>query len=407
MSDKIPFLQTFRSIRITNTEGKEFNITSAVAELSIFEDLFSNVLTGEVVIGDSQGILDNINIQGNEKLTVELSKDGSVSIHDFLVYSVSDRIKNNMTSEVYKLQFMSVENVISENTRVYSAFNGTNDVSVSNIFASYIASKKPFEVEKTIGSFKYVMPSWTPFEAINWYAGRSISAESKGSYFLFHETMNGFRFKSVETMVKQESKMDYHYEPVASTMSAKDISNIREYQVVSMNDTISGTAENNTTLWTDDLIRKKIVKVRYDADSSKDSLNKEKLMQFDKTGFGLSLKERRDVFGSEVILKPETRQIHTQTKNYRYSGVQEKLAAMRRFATLKLRFLAFGCRHYNVGDCINLNILQTKAVTSNNKDSAKDKQLSGKYLVTAIHYIFKPQDFHMSVEVVKDSKDLT
>ena len=89
------------------------------------------------------------------------------------------------------MKFVSFEQILNENTRCYSAIQGTNGESVQKIFKSYIGSEKAFKVEPTVGNFKFVMPSWSPFEAINWYAGRSTSANTSGSYFLFWETLNG------------------------------------------------------------------------------------------------------------------------------------------------------------------------------------------------------------------------
>lgn len=405
----IPFLQTYRSVKLRNKDGKEYNITSAVYEISIFEDLFSNTLSGELLMTDSVGASDLMNLTGNEKLTIELFTDPSndeVEIKEFYVYSVTSRLRNNPTSEVYKLQFVSFESILNEHTRVYSAIEGTNSEAVKHLFSQYIASEKPFEVESTSGSFKFVMPSWTPFEAINWYAGRSVSAESGGSYFLFYETMKGFNFKSVEKLITASPVYEYRYEPAGTTFAAKDPSNIREYEVVNMGDTIKGVKENYTTLWTNDLIRKKIVKKRFEIEEdNKGKLNDGELIGVaDQNGFGVSLKSRRDVFGSEVIIKPETRNVHSATQTYTYDSIQTKLSAMRQFSNLKIRFLAFGHRKMKVGDVIDMKFLQTKMITTENKDDSEDKLLSGRYLVTAIRYIFKAQDFHMSVEAVKDSR---
>lgn len=404
----IPFLGTYRSVKLKNKDGKEFNITSIVSEISIFEDLFSNSLSGEVLVVDNVGASDLMNLTGNEKLTIEIfAEPGSdeVEIKEFYVYSVSSRLKNNPTSEVYKLHFISFESVLNEHTRVYSAIEGTNSEAVQQLFSQYITSEKPFEVESTSGSFKFVMPSWTPFECINWYAGRSISTESGGSYFLFYETMKGYNFKSVEKLITASPVYEYRYEPAGNIFAAKDPSNIREYEIVSMGDTIKGVTENYTTLWTNDLIRKKYVKKRFEIESdNKGKLNDALIGVADQNGFGVSLKSRRDVFGSEVIIKPETRNVHSATQTYYYDSIQTKLSAMRQFSNLKIRFLAFGHRKMKVGDVIDMKFLQTKMITAENKDESEDKLLSGKYLVTAIRYIFKAQDFHMSVEAVKDTR---
>ena len=404
----IPFLQTYRSVKLKNKDGKEYNITSVVSEISIFEDLFSNSLSGELLMADSVGASDLMNLTGNEKLTIELFIDpdnGEVEIKEFYVYSVTSRLRNNPTSEVYKLQFVSFESVLNEHTRVYSAIEGTNSSAVQQLFSQYIASEKPFEVESTNGSFKFVMPSWTPFEGINWYAGRSISSESSGSYFLFYETMKGYNFKSVEKLITTSPVYEYRYEPAGTTFAAKDPSNIREYEIVNMGDSIKGVTENYTILWTNDLIRKKFVKKRFEVEEdNKGKLNDALIGVADQNGFGVSSKSRRDVFGSEVIIKPETRNVHSATQTYNYDSIQTKLSAMRQFSNLKIRFLAFGNRKMKVGDVIDMKFLQTKMITTENKDNSEDKLLSGKYLITAIRYILKAQDFHISVEAVKDTR---
>ena len=215
MDKSLPFINTYRSIRLTNGKGMVYNITSMVAELSIFEDIFSNTLSGELVIADGNGASDIMNVTGNDKLTVELFHGEDIQIHEFYVYATTNRIRNNNTSEVYKLQFCSLESILNENTRLYSAFTGTNAESVRSIFRNYIGSSKPLGVEETHGQFKFVMPSWTPFEAINFYAGRSVSEESKGSFFLFYETMRGFNFRCLDTLLQEEPDLTYrkrHYE---------------------------------------------------------------------------------------------------------------------------------------------------------------------------------------------------
>lgn len=386
MSETMPFLQTYRSIVLTNAEGKSFNITSMVSELSIYADIFSNTLSGEVLLADSQGSIQGMDLKGQEKLKVELSNNGDVEIKEFFVYSITDRLNVNQSSEVYKMHFVSLESIINENTRVYQAFTGTNSDAVSNLVGSYLATKKKLDLEATIGNYKFVMPSWTPFQAINWYSGRSQSQESSGKFFLFYESMEGFHFRSIESLMKQEPKLDFHYSPTGGTFHSKDPLNIREYEIVQSGNTLAGFKENNSTLWTSDLVRKKIVKNRFD---SGDTGN----------GFGLNMKERRDVFGSNILIRNETRQIHSQTSAYHYDTLQERNYLMRNLSNTKVRFLVLGDRSYEVGQVVNLKLLSRKLQTKENQE--EDLSISGKHLITGIRYIFKAQDFHCSMETVK------
>lgn len=401
------FLQGYRNVVIRNTKGQEYNVTGLIRELNIYEDIFANVMSGDVVLADDVAMIDRMGLVGSEKITIELHKEKeerAVEIREFFIYSSGMRKRPNATSEVYVINFMSVEAVLNEHTRYYSAIEGGPSDAVSVLFGA-LGSTKSIEVEKTIGHYKFVMPSWTPFECVNWYAGRSVSDETKGSYFLFYETLNGFRYDCVETLIKKAPKYTYHYEPTGTKFLIKDAANIREFEVVEMGDSINGVGEHYTTLWTHDLIRKRIVKKKFDYGTDhKGKLESTLLGASDMNGFGFDLAERREQFGSAPIIKYETRNVHSQTNDYSYSAIQPKLSAMRQFSKLKIRFLAFGTRKYNVGDVVEMNFLRAANIDKQNKNEMEDKLLSGKYLVTAVRYMFRPQEFHIAVEAVKDSR---
>ena len=68
---------------------------------------------------------------------------------------------------------------------------------------------------------------------------------------------------------------------------------------------------------------------------------------------------------------------------------------------IKVNFLAPGQTYLQAGDTVELNIENTSATT----DDKKDKQLAGKYLVTALRHEFQTSDprHTIYVEAVKDS----
>jgi hypothetical protein len=411
MSDKtVPMLQTYRSIIITTQTGDKYEITSAVAEMNIYEDIFSNILTGDLLYVDDHGALSDLQCSGNEKLTIELyvSPDNdNVTTYEFFVYGISNATRTNSGTGMFIMHFTSFEAEINKNSRCYAAMTGSNSQNVEKLFA-YLGSPKKLSVEPTVGVYKFVMPSKTPLECINWYAGRSVSSESNGSYYLFYETVKeGFRFDCVDTLVEKDAVGKYRFEPAGTSFYAKDLYNIREYNVVQVANTLDGFDEHYTTLWTTDLTRKKIVKSVFDYDKDKkSSLNQGASLTSSnkKNGFDADMAERREIAGTRVVLTNETRSTHTQTRTYYYDSTQPKLSAIRQYAGLKLRLLVFGNRSLQVGKTIDIDILKTRAFDSESKDQSRDEMLSGKYLITAIRYIYKINDFEMSVEVVKDTR---
>lgn len=387
-NEKVPFLETFRSLVITNGEGMVYNITSMVSEVSIYSDLFSNTVSGEVLMAESQGGIPNMDVKGHEKLSIEIYQNDEVVNKEFYIYSVSDRYGINAQSEVYKLHFVSLESIINENTRLYQAYNGTHSSSVKSAFRM-LESTKPIDVQDTVGNFKTVMPGWTPFKAINWYCGRSKGTDGS-SMFLLYERMDGFKFRSVESILSDEPNITLHQSPTASNIAAKDPYNIREYEIEKNGDTLSGFNENNTTLWNNDLIRKKIVKNRFESAQPKN-------------GFDIDLKSRRDIMGSNIMIRNESEKTHTSNQDYNFRNIQSNRYWMRALTLFKMRSLLHGDWSIDAGMVVNVELLAKMLQTKSNK--VEDSSINGKHLVTAVRYIMKPQEFHMTVETVKIGED--
>jgi hypothetical protein len=70
--------------------------------------------------------------------------------------------------------------------------------------ANHRPTSKNLLVEPTKGVYSACIPNWTPFKAINFLATRALSANpySKGANFVFYETLKGFRFVAIETLMQ-------------------------------------------------------------------------------------------------------------------------------------------------------------------------------------------------------------
>ena len=64
-------------------------------------------------------------------------------------------------------------------------------------------TRKPFLVEPTRYPVNIVIPNWNPFKAISFLASKAVAAnpETKGANFVFYQTLQGFRFVSIETLM--------------------------------------------------------------------------------------------------------------------------------------------------------------------------------------------------------------
>ena len=68
---------------------KSLNLTGVFAEVSVFEDIFSNTMSGTITIFDTKGIIDFMPLMGEETLTITFQTPNRPEItQSFWVYKL-------------------------------------------------------------------------------------------------------------------------------------------------------------------------------------------------------------------------------------------------------------------------------------------------------------------------------
>ena len=96
---------------------KRLNIQPLVQQITIFESISSNVITGNVVILDATGTFKDMQVTGFERLEFKCSTPGLDRIYDFttatgnpvFVHHISDREQVQENAQQYVLHFCSME----------------------------------------------------------------------------------------------------------------------------------------------------------------------------------------------------------------------------------------------------------------------------------------------------------
>ena len=233
----------------------DMNVAGVFAELNIFEDLFSNVLRGTFSFIDNQGIAEMIPIIGDETLVISYSTPGGEGAEEkelkaesgseqvmrqrFKVYDCIE-VPTGEQSTVYQLFFVSEEYVFSTKTKISRGYKGWTYDKIVNDMMKHLNKNisenyhKKLYIEETATPQNVIVPNWTPLQAINFCASRSLSANiapvevssakqntkpfSAGSLFLFYEKLGtGFFYESIESMIlrqKMQSNVPlYQYRP--------------------------------------------------------------------------------------------------------------------------------------------------------------------------------------------------
>lgn len=256
---------------------------SSWTELKFFEDIYSPSVSGELIIQEGVGLIESTPIIGEETIEITFSTSGAVPTpvgvegqtdfdvpvseqskiitNRFRVYKVDPPIKVNDNFRSIKLYFVSDIAVTNMMVKVQKNYPTSQLIDVKKpenpaedktytiadmvrdiYYDCFIGKKKPNNhkpttknllVEPTRGRYYASIPNWSPFKAINFLTTRALAGNniSSGANFVFYETLKGFRFISIETLMlggfrgyklldPEQSKFN-HYKNFPSEVSAK------------------------------------------------------------------------------------------------------------------------------------------------------------------------------------------
>lgn len=190
---------------IISTKGQTFDIRQVFLELNIFEDIFSPVMTGSIIINDANNLINTIPLVGAERLYLQFNKpeQNESFSKTFRIHRLSNRYAKNTQSENYTLHFCSEELILSESIKISKIYKGQLvDSIVRDIATNYLnIDIKNFPLKEsfpTSGNRDIVIPNWYPFEAIRWLSRTAVSLKYPSSSYVFYEDRGGFHFMPIE-----------------------------------------------------------------------------------------------------------------------------------------------------------------------------------------------------------------
>ena len=283
----------FRLLELTlhspnNRDVVQLNSSSVFQKMEIFEDLFSNVIRGTLTILDSQGLAELFPFVGEETLimtfftpggegtSLQRNRTSRTSVEEmnrqrFKVYDIVE-VGTQERTKFYKMFFVSEEYVFNMKQKVSKGYKGREfSFIVKDLMAKLNRNiktdlRKEVFIEKTLSTQNVIVPNWTPFQAINFCASRSLSSDIEsqeqtdtttspppprpvGSLFVFYEKFGGgFFYESIESLIiKQKMVGDlpiYQYAPKLTESKSGNLSvgyfHVEQFEV----DTSFKTLEN-------------------------------------------------------------------------------------------------------------------------------------------------------------------
>ena len=258
---------TYEQITIeSNDQERTADLRMGTVAFDYYEDIFSPTITARVRVvntGDSmspkdatdpkktdgakQSIYNGLPLRGGERVIIKIldkgnshnggEKNGIDFAKDVKKYmyvsSITDVISETQR-ETFLLNLVSREAITNETTRVFRKYTGSIADSVEKILTDTLkVSRSRLYMDDTSNKYGFIGNNRKPFSVITWLASKSVPKSSGDGTagFLFYQTQDGFQFRSIDDMIKEDSVATYVYTEVTKSSIERN----NDYRILKYN----------------------------------------------------------------------------------------------------------------------------------------------------------------------------
>ena len=196
---------------------KEYDIVRGNPSINYYESVTSPSISMTVSFIDIDQMISREGITGGEMIDLEVvipdfeEKFEITSKKQKMVLNSVRDVVTSSNKQTATLEFISEESLTNETSRVNKKFTGNVTQIVKELLETEvkgIQTEKEIKTDDAVNKYSFVGNLKKPFETIQWLCPKAQSS-SKNFGFLFFENRDGYHFKSVENLLKQEPEFLY------------------------------------------------------------------------------------------------------------------------------------------------------------------------------------------------------
>ena len=414
-------------LEIIASSGVTISLLKACLEINIYESIFSNSLTGNITVVDTNDLAQNMPFIGQEQLLLKISTptlDNPIDFtkNAFMIYNVTVNAELSAGASVYVLEFCSPELLRNNRVRVSKSFTDTPSKILQNIMTDsrYINTTKKINLEKTSGIKNIVVPNQRPFDFLRCLI-QDCKSEKGSPHYLFYETVRGYNFRTLQNLYKEGSKSTYNNGDAGPDEKVGNSLGIQEAfdraivcDVKTPNNALN---DSRAGMFGAKVISHNIFNKSYEVNTYGYFTDFDKHARIDgkkdSPKYNSNLKEWPD---SRIYLHPTSASgsldaQYRDSNNSNSSIVANKISETilhRKERMYELNFsknvglTVHGNTSLVVGDIVELNYA---AAGKNHNIGTLDKYISGRYLITSLRHTFSPatNDHQINMIISRDS----
>ena len=209
--------------------GDYVNLLGQIQFVKYYEDVIDPSIHVEITIADPFGIINQAPIRSGSEVDLKMthpSQDDQIELELIVTNIIGHLI--DQKREIYTLVCETIGSLSNHTNRVFEKYTGSITASVGEIINKKIKGKMKF-MDTTSNTLEFYGNYRRPFKTIADLCRKSIYRSSgaeegnEGSAgFLFWESLDGYNFRSIDSIFEDEAKHTYQMSPYKEGLDVKN-----------------------------------------------------------------------------------------------------------------------------------------------------------------------------------------
>lgn len=217
------------AVASNSDQSKTVDLSTGVIRLQYWESILQDGIRATVMYGDSGNTIDDktaidgLPIVGQEKVQLKFTDNNEETLDLTLYVNNVKPFYDDSNKSAVLLDLVSKEFIMNQKVRVSKRYDGKVSEHVKSILEEVLKLKDPeddtttkvLDIEDTENSYNFLGLNKKPYYILNYLSKASVpntpNAGGNTAGFFFYETSEGYKFKSIDSLLSQEKKKSIIY----------------------------------------------------------------------------------------------------------------------------------------------------------------------------------------------------
>lgn len=412
---------------IYGNNGGEVELIDGIISFNYYESILQDVIKVVITYADSgysinnTTLLEGLPVVGQEKVSIQIVDNNNTTKKVTLYVNSAVPNYSDANKQIVTLDLVSKEYILNQQVRVRKRFDGKISDSITRILTDNppfgLGSKKKVDVEQTVNLYNFMGNNRKPLYVCSWLSKKSIPStgggKGKTAGYFFFETETGFKYKSVDSLMKQPYKAKLIYNvstdergsKIPQGYDGKILEYSVDYTMNDMNGKMAMGVYNTKIIKFDpfncyyESINKQVSDTYETGGKNLPQLNNKEFPNKETNG---ATKTTYLLVDTGVLPTGDTKQQISKSKEKNFEETDIINQAMMRYNSLfatKVSITIPGMFKLNAGDTIFVDSPQIE--NSNNTDV--NQQFGGKYLISDLCHYMSQRETYTSLTLIRES----